>query len=324
MPTDQVLDLAVAGRPFTIALADDRPPTDAAPGAGPAPTAGATTDEELAGLDALDAPVGARRTGRAVWSGLWPKLAAIALSVGIWQVVVWTGWKPTYVLPGPATVARSLGTMIGDGTLGRATLNTLTRAGTGFALALVIGVVVGSLVARSRLLRAAIGSLITGLQTMPSIAWFPLAILLFQLTEKAILFVVILGAAPAIANGLIAGADQIPPILLRAGRVLGARGLQAWWHVVLPASLPSFIGGLKQGWAFAWRSLMAGELLVIIAEKPSIGTVLQFNRELGDAPGLLATMVLILVLGIVIDSLVFTRLEHTVLRRWGLIDPLGG
>ena len=122
-----------------------------------------------------------------------------------------------------------------------------------------------------RVLRAAFGSMITGLQTMPSIAWFPLAIVLFQLSERAILFVVVLGAAPSIANGLIAGADNIPPILLRAGRVLGARGMSAFRHVILPASLPSFVGGLKQGWAFAWRSLMAGELLDVVQGKPSVG-----------------------------------------------------
>ena len=115
---------------------------------------------------------------------------------------------------------------------------------------------------RSRVLRAAVGSLITGLQTMPSIAWFPLAILLFKLTEAAIMFVVVLGAAPSIANGLISGVDHVPPIMLRAGRVLGAKGISAYRHVMLPAALPSFIAGLKQGWAFAWRSLMAGELLV--------------------------------------------------------------
>ncbi|MDH4366248.1 MAG: ABC transporter permease, partial [Acidimicrobiia bacterium] len=106
--------------------------------------------------------------------------------------------------------------------------------------------------------------------------------------------------------------------LLRAGRVLGARGFAAWRHVVLPASLPSFVGGLKQGWAFAWRSLMAGELLVVIAEKPSIGSVLQVRRNLADAEGLIATMIVILVIGIAIDTLVFGRLERAVLRRWGL------
>ncbi len=276
------------------------------------------TAADLAGLDALDAADEGLSGRRALWSSLWPKLAAIALSLAIWQGVVWTGVKPRYVLPGPGPVLAELWTMLADGTIFEATVNTMVRAVIGFTLALVIGVVVGSLVARVPVLRAAFGSLITGIQTMPSIAWFPLAILLFQLTEKAILFVVVLGAAPAIANGLIAGADQIPPILLRAGRVLGARGFAAWRHVVLPASLPSFVGGLKQGWAFAWRSLMAGELLVIIAEKPSIGSVLQVRRNLADAQGLIATMIVILVIGIVVDTLVFGRLERAVLRRWGL------
>ena len=98
--------------------------------------------------------------------------------------------------------------------------------------------------------------MVTGLQTMPSIAWFPLAILLFQQSERAVLFVVVLGAAPSIANGIVAGIDHTPPILLRAGRVLGARGFSSLRHVVLPAAFPSFVSGLKQGWAFAWRSLL--------------------------------------------------------------------
>jgi NitT/TauT family transport system permease protein len=162
--------------------------------------------------------------------------------------------------------------------------------------------------------------MITGLQTMPTIAWFPLAILLFGLNESAILFVVILGAAPAIANGVISGVDHIPPLLLRAGRVLGARGLSAYRHVVIPASLPGFVAGLKQGWAFAWRSLMAGELLVIIAKKPSLGVRLEFARQNADAPALMAAMVVILIIGIMVDSLFFGRLERTIRRRWGLID----
>ncbi|MFN2486007.1 MAG: ABC transporter permease [Acidimicrobiia bacterium] len=145
---------------------------------------------------------------------------------------------------------------------------TLRRAVIGFSVAMGIGTVVGLAVSQSSVLRRAVGSLITGLQTMPSIAWFPLAILLFGLTETAIFFVVLIGAAPSIANGLINGVDHIPPVLLRAGRMLGARGMTAWRHVILPAALPSYVGGLKQGWAFAWRSLMAGEILVIIAARP--------------------------------------------------------
>ncbi|MBI5087393.1 MAG: ABC transporter permease subunit, partial [Actinobacteria bacterium] len=149
---------------------------------------------------------------------------------------------------------------------------------------------------------------------------FPLAILLFKLSNGAILFVTVLGAAPAIANGLIAGVDHIPPILLRAGRVLGAKGWKQYRHIILPASLPSFIGGLKQGWAFAWRSLMAGELLVVIPGQPSVGYLLQVNRELANSSGLIATMIVILLIGILVDTCAFGVLDRKVRRRWGLID----
>ena len=153
---------------------------------------------------------------------------------------------------------------------------------------------------------------------MPSVAWFPLAILLFKLTDAAIMFVIVLGAAPSIANGLIHGIDHVPPIMLRAGRVLGARGIAAYRHVILPAALPSFTAGLKQGWAFSWRSLMAGELLVIIAKSSSLGHQLAVNRELLDAPALMATMIVILVIGIIVDTLFFAQLDKRLRRRWGL------
>jgi NitT/TauT family transport system permease protein len=277
------------------------------------------TDQELAGLDALEtAPRHHQRTLRKVLDVVWPKLAAIAIGLFLWQCVVWSGWKPEYVLPGPAAVLSTLWDLILDGTVASATAITLQRAATGFAIALVLGVLVGSLVSRSKILRSAVGSLITGVQTMPSIAWFPLAILLFQLSEQAITFVVVLGAAPAIANGLISGADNIPPILLRAGRVLGLRNFGYYRHIVLPASMPAFLGGLKQGWAFAWRSLMAGELIVIIAGKQSIGSLLQINRNLNDAEGLMAWMIVILAIGIAVDSLIFGQLDRFVRRRWGL------
>ena len=224
-----------------------------------------THGQEIAGLDLLElsGDAGVSKSRR-IWRATWPKVAAAVLGIGVWQLVVWWGWKPEFALAPPREAWDDLWGYAADGTLTTALGITMRRALTGFALAIVIGTVLGSLVARIPTLRAAVGSLITGLQTMPSIAWFPLAILIFQLSERAILFVVVLGAAPSIANGLITGADNIPPILLRAGRVLGARGLAAYRYVVLPASLPSFVGGLKQGWAFAWRSLMAGELLVVI------------------------------------------------------------
>ena len=276
---------------------------------------------DLAGLDALELGGGTSRSlPLRLWSGLWPKLAAVGLGLLLWQLVVWSGWKPEYALPGPRTVLPELWREITDGTIIEAVGTTLGRAARGYALALLIGTAIGALVARIRLLRVAFGSLITGLMTMPSIAWFPLAILLFKLSEGAILFVVVLGAAPAIANGLIAGADQVPPVLVRAGRVLGAKGFALYRHVVLPASLPGFVAGMKQGWAFAWRSLLAGELLVIIANKPSLGVALQVNRDLNDAEGLLGVMLVILLIGIVVDAVFFGGVENRIRRRRGLID----
>jgi NitT/TauT family transport system permease protein len=288
------------------------------------PTRAATLDDldaDLAGLDALDL---ADRPGRLelaqrVWSALWPKLAAISIALVLWQLVVWSGWKPEYVLPGPAAVFKELWRGLQDGSIAEGVSTTMQRAFTGYALALLIGVVVGALVSRIRVLRVAVGSLITGLQTMPSIAWFPLAILLFKGTEGAIFFVVVIGAAPAIANGLISGTDNIPPVLIRAGRVLGASRLTLYRHVILPASLPGFVGGLKQGWAFAWRSLLAGELLVLTG-KAALGVQLTQARELADAPYLLAVMIVILVIGIVIDAVFFGTLERGIRTRWGLAD----
>jgi len=209
--------------------------------------------------------------------------------------------------------------MLGTGKFWTAVSITMRRAITGYALALVIGSLLGIAVARSRLLRSAIGSLITGLQTMPSIAWFPLAILLFGLTERAIMFVVVLGAAPSIANGLIAGVDHVPPLMVRAGRMIGAKGVNLYRHVVLPAALPTYVAGLKQGWAFAWRSLMAGELLVIVANRPSIGDQLQFAREFSRADQMMSLMIVILVIGLVVDTF-FGRADMVIRRRRGLID----
>jgi NitT/TauT family transport system permease protein len=277
-------------------------------------------DRLLSGLDTLElGGTGHRSVAARVWSRLWPMTAATVLFLGIWQLVVWSGWRPEYVFAGPTTVLPELWARLGQPDFYQAISVTLQRALVGFTVAIAVGALVGATVARIRLLRAAVGSLITGLQTMPSIAWFPLAILLFGLNESAILFVVVLGAAPSIANGLIAGVDYTPPILLRAGHVLGLRRLGLYRHVILPASLPSFLAGLKQGWAFAWRSLMAGELLVIIANKSSIGEQLHFAREFSDSPGLLAMMIVILSIGIVVDML-FSAADGALRRRWGLLE----
>src|SRR5687768_13449284 len=156
---------------------------------------------ELAGLDALELaePTRVSRSRRA-WSATWPKLSAIAIALVGWQLLVWSEWKPEYVIPGPAKVFSELGDQLTSGKLLPAVWLTMGRAARGYAVALVIGAVVGMAVARSKVLRSAVGSFITGLQTMPSVVWFPFALIVFKQSEEAIMFVVVLGAAPSIAN----------------------------------------------------------------------------------------------------------------------------
>lgn len=276
-------------------------------------------DQELAGLDHLEVAASAKRPlVTRLWATAWPKLAAVFIAIAIWQFVVWREWKPTFVLPSPLSVWHTLWSDLGTPELWRAVAHTMRRAVIGFAVSLVVGGVLGLAVSRSRVLRVAVGSMITGLQTMPSIAWFPLAILLFKLSEQAILFVVVLGAAPSIANGIIAGVDSVPPLLRRVGTTLGARNVAMYRDFVIPAAMPTVLSGLKQGWAFSWRSLMAGELLVIIPGTQSLGQRLQFAREFSNATSLIATMVVVLVIGILIDGLVFGQIERRVLAKRGL------
>jgi len=277
--------------------------------------------DTLAGLDALDladqtAPGGAGRLAGRTWSALWPKLAAVVLVLVVWELIHLTGWKK-FVFPGPGTTLSNLWEQAKTGLLWHAIGTTLQRAVLGFALALVIGTVVGALVSRIRPLRAAVGSLITGLQTMPSLAWFPFAIILFGITTPAILFVIVLAAAPSIANGLIAGVDYTPPLLLKAGTLMGLRRVSLYRHLILPASLPTYVSGLKQAWAFAWHALMAGELLVIIANQPSLGVLLSADQDQTDMPSTIAIMIVILVIGIGVDA-AFGVANRAIRRRWGL------
>jgi NitT/TauT family transport system permease protein len=207
-----------------------------------------------------------------------------------------------------------------QGTLLEVIWTSVSRGLAGFLLALAIGTPLGLLVARVKFVRAAIGPILSGLQSLPSVAWVPPAVLWFGLNDAMMYTVILLGAVPSIANGLVSGVDQVPPLFLRAGRTLGATGLKGTWHVVLPAALPGYLAGLKQGWAFSWRSLMAAE---IIASSPDLGLglgqLLENGRNNIDLPGVFLAILLILVVGIAIDLLIFSPLERWVLRSRGLL-----
>ncbi len=169
-------------------------------------------------------------------------------------------------------------------------------------------------ISRNRFIAETIGSLILGLQTLPSICWLPLALLWFGLNESAIIFVVVMGALLSITTATESGIKNAPPLLIKAGQNMGARGPRLLFEVIIPAALPSIITGMKQGWSFAWRSLMAGELLY---GSVGLGNLLTVGRELNDMSQVLAVMLIIIVIGLCTDYLVFTRLERGMRRRWG-------
>ena len=273
-----------------------------------------------AGLDALDAPAQQRRSGSRRLAGtVLPPLVALALAIGVWQALWASAIWPEYKLPAPVDVWLVIWERIAEGQAVDILWTSVHRAVLGFAAAVLIATPLGLLVAKVRLVRAAIGPLLSGLQSLPSVAWVPAAVLWFGLTDWAMYMVVLLGSVPSIANGLVAGIDQIPPILPRVGKVLGAGRLANARHILLPAALPGYLAGLKQGWAFSWRSLMAAEL---IATSPQLGfglgAFLDNGRQLSDMPMVMAAIFMILLVGIGIELLFFRPVERSVLRARGL------
>ncbi|WP_435189214.1 ABC transporter permease [Streptomyces sp. bgisy126] len=274
-----------------------------------------------AGLDALDAVEIRRIPVREVLvKKVLPPALAVTLVLAVWQVLVSAGITEETKLPAPSAVWDGLVDMWLQGTLLEVIWTSVSRGLAGFLLALAIGTPLGLLVARVKFVRAAIGPILSGLQSLPSVAWVPPAVLWFGLNDAMMFTVILLGAVPSIANGLVSGVDQVPPLFLRAGRTMGATGLKGTWHVVLPAALPGYLAGLKQGWAFSWRSLMAAE---IIASSPDLGLglgqLLENGRNNIDLPGVFLAILLILIVGIAIDLLIFSPLERWVLRSRGLL-----
>ncbi|MEU4444525.1 ABC transporter permease [Actinosynnema sp. NPDC050801] len=278
-----------------------------------------------AGLDALDAPSGEQRPSfrKRFLRTAVPPLIAFALLLGVWQALWALAFWPEYQLPAPGSVWAAVAEAIETGRAFEVLWTSVSRAVLGFLTAVVIATPLGLLIAKVRVVRAAIGSLLTGLQSLPSVAWVPAGILWFGATPATIYFVVLMGSVPSIANGLVSGVDQIPPLLPRVGQALGAGRMAAARHILLPAALPGYLAGLKQGWAFSWRSLMAAE---IIATSPQLGEglgqYLHNGSALNDISMVIAAIFLILLVGVGIELLVFRPLERAVLRARGLTGAL--
>ncbi|MDS1030243.1 ABC transporter permease [Bacillota bacterium LX-D] len=238
----------------------------------------------------------------------------------IWELVYrigvdWLGiWKP-YIFPSPFSVIDTLIRLIADNTLGVAVLASVKRILLGYTISVLIGVSIGLVIVRFKYLAENLSALILGLQTLPSICWLPFAILWYGLNESAIIFVITVGSTFAISMAVESGIKNVNPLYLRAAKTMGASGFKAYWNVIIPASLPSVISGLKQGWSFAWRALMAGEML---SATKGLGQVLMVGRDLADISQVMAVMVVIIVLGLLIDKLIFERIETNIRYRWGL------
>jgi NitT/TauT family transport system permease protein len=235
----------------------------------------------------------------------------------IWQLATASGrWSPV-LLPPPLAVAEYLWDAGRDGSLLEATLVTVKRLLVGYVIGIVIGLPLGLLTSTSDYFEDTIGALALGLQTLPSVCWVPLALLWFGQTEFAMLFVVVMGTVWSVVLATNAGARNIPSIYVRAARTMGSRGVDVWTHVILPAALPYVVSGMKQGWAFAWRSLMAAEIFVTILTGFGLGQILQYGRELSAMDQVIGVMLVIVLIGLAADKLLFSPWERFLHRRWG-------
>ncbi|MFB7503805.1 ABC transporter permease [Streptomyces broussonetiae] len=285
-------------------------------------TSAPETGSVEAGLDALEtAQPGRTPLRRTFVDKIVPPITAIVVVLVIWQgLITLKIVDDPSKLPSPVDVWHAFHNDWLQGKLLGYIWTSVSRGLLGFCFALVIGTPLGLLVARVKFVRAAIGPILSGLQSLPSVAWVPPAVIWLGLNNSMMYAVILLGAVPSIANGLVSGVDQVPPLFLRAGRTLGATGLKGTWHVTLPAALPGYVAGMKQGWAFSWRSLMAAE---IIANFPDLGTglgqLLENARTASDMAMVFEAILLILFVGIAIDLLIFSPLERWVLRSRGLL-----
>ncbi|WP_232496859.1 ABC transporter permease [Agromyces humatus] len=278
-----------------------------------------------AGLDRLQtAPERRPSAWRRFTTSVLPPIVFVVALVAAWQLYVVIAEPRPDIVPGPLGVVAAITQAWEAGRLQEAVVTSLERGVFGFLIAVAIGTPLGLLLAEVKPLRRAVGPIISGLQVLPSVAWVPAAIIWFGLTDATVYFVVLMGATPSIVNGLISGVDQVPPQLRRVGTVLGAGRWRLATHVVLPASLPGYVAGLKQGWAFSWRSLMAAEIITTGgAIGFGLGSMLDQSRTLADLAGVLATILVILTIGILIELVFFAPLERRMLRRRGLLVERG-
>lgn len=239
----------------------------------------------------------------------------------LWQLLYvaatdWFEWAKPYAVPHPLGVCESVVNLIKTGTLFAAIGSSMVRVLIGFLIACIIGIVIGILIMNSKYLERNLKPLILGVQTLPSICWVPFAILWFGLGESAIIFVVVMGSAFSISLAVESGIKNVPPLYIKAAKTMGISQRKLYFRVIFPAALPSFVAGLKQGWSFAWRALMSGE---VMSASVGLGYTLMIGRDLADINQVMTVMLVIILIGIIIDKGIFSTLENHILRKRGLL-----
>ena len=236
------------------------------------------------------------------------------LLLGLWQAGAWARIWPPSLFPSPQSVAQSLARGFSDHSFWIAIALSMKRILIGYGISVVLGGALGMVIASNKTLEETLGSLTVSLQSLPNVCWVPLAALWFGVTERAILFVVVIGALLSVTISMESARKEIPKIYAMAGKNLGARGWKLFLYVLLPASLPQIAAGLKQGWAFAWRSLISGEM---IYGALGLGQLLMVGRQRNDMSVVIAVMLMIVGIGVVADKLIFQTIEKQLRRRWG-------
>ena len=254
---------------------------------------------------------------RARWLAreLGPPLTGIVGAIAVWAIVA--AATDSAAIPSPLLVWDALVAGMRDGTIPEAAIKTLIRLTFSFVVAVVFGVALGLGLAFNEFARRAIRPLVVALQITPFVAWVPLAVIWFGVTERAVVFVAIVGSFPAMTLATLQAIRQVPPLYERAGRTLGAGGWALYRKIIFPASLPGVMAGLQQVWGFAWKALMAGELIVTAANATGLGHLL--GRPGTDVPTLLAALAVILVIGVAVDYILFGQLDRRMRRRRGLL-----
>jgi sulfonate transport system permease protein len=283
-----------------------------------APT-GAVSSRPASGVNGNDvhsAPVVRLKNGRiAVARKFFNQVVFYSLLLGAWALLAKLKVWPPYLFPAPWQVAEALWAGFKDHSLPIAIGVTMKRMLIGYSLSVMLGMILGIGVASNRFLEETVGPLLVSLQSLPSICWVPLAILWFGLTEKAILFVVLMGCILSVTIAMEDGRKQMPKIYTMAGRNLGASGIRLFLYVMLPASLPYIVSGLKQGWAFGWRSLIQAEMIFLTI---GLGQQLMMGRDLNDMSQVISVMLLIVALGYLVNRIVFRTMDRALQNRWGL------